>query len=480
MNSARLTGVGLFVVVGIVLFGIGLFMIGERRMLFDDSFEVHANFRSLSGLQVGAPVRVAGMDAGEVMAIEVPPGPSGHFRVRLRIVEDLHPLVRTDSVATIQTDGVIGNDFIQVSIGTELQDQAPEGSTIQSKDPFAFADLLQQLSDTVDQVNATIDEFEADVKTAIRAVTETTAEVDKVVRDVGDEIEAIALSGSEIASDIEVITQGIREGRGTVGKLLTDPELFEQMRQVTRDASETSGNVRSASENLNHVMEDVEASQIVEETEAVIRDIRRVTEKVKTALDQFQPGQGEGEDTMENVRMTLKYARDAMSSIAENAEALKQNWFFRGFFRNRGFYRLDTLTVDQYREEVLGSGDRRVIRYWLTAEEVFSSDARDETVISDTGKARLKAIMAELLRYPMPSALVVEGYAAAGSYDERYLESRNRARILRDYLLEEYELLPNYTGSIAMADNAVDSPSGSTWDGISLVLLVPRDAQRNP
>lgn len=480
MNSARLAGVGFFVVIGIVLFGVGLFMIGERRMLFQDSLEVHAYFGTLSGLQVGAQVRVAGMQAGEVMAIDVPPGPSGQFRVRLRIIEKLHPLVRTNSVATIQTDGLIGNDFVQVSVGTETQPQAPPGSTIQSKDPFAFADLLQQLSDTVDQVNATIDEFEADVKIAIRTVTETTSEVDNLVEAVGEDVKAIARSGNEIAGDIQVIARGIREGEGTVGKLLTDPELFEQMREVSRDASETSENVRSASENLQSVMEDVEASQIVEETEAVIRDIRQVTEKVKTALDQFQPEEGEGEDTMQNVRMTLKHARDAMSSIAENAEALKRNWFFRGFFRNRGFYDLETLTVDQYRDEVLGSGERRPVRYWLTAEEVFSSGPDNERVISDVGKTRIKAIMAELLRYPMPSALVVEGYADSGPYDERYLESRNRARILRDYILEEYDLLPNYTGSIAMADSAVNSPSGSTWDGISLVLLVPRDAQRNP
>src|SRR5919108_2136341 len=149
MQTSRLVWVGAFVAGGGVLFGLGLFLIGDRRGLFDDSFEVYAEFAKISGLENGAVVRVAGMDAGEVSGIQVPSGPSDKFRVRVRIREDLHAIVRTDSVASIQTDGLVGNKFLQIEAGSDQAPPAPHHGTIKSREPFDIADLLQQMSDTI-------------------------------------------------------------------------------------------------------------------------------------------------------------------------------------------------------------------------------------------------------------------------------------------------------------------------------------------
>src|SRR5688572_30383325 len=124
--------VGAFVLGGILLFAVGLFLIGDRRMMFADTFEVYAEFAEIAALDNGAKVRVAGMDAGEVENIRVPVGPGGRFRVRMRVREDLHPLIRLDSVATIQNDGLVGNKFVQVESGTEQAAQVPDRGTIQS------------------------------------------------------------------------------------------------------------------------------------------------------------------------------------------------------------------------------------------------------------------------------------------------------------------------------------------------------------
>ena len=66
MPSSRNFVVGLFLIVGTVLFAVGLFMIGDRRKLFSHDFEVYAEFKELSGLQNGADVKVGGMAACEV------------------------------------------------------------------------------------------------------------------------------------------------------------------------------------------------------------------------------------------------------------------------------------------------------------------------------------------------------------------------------------------------------------------------------
>jgi len=87
MPSSRNFAVGLFLIVGMLLFSVGLFMIGDRRMLFSEDFELYAEFAELGGLQNGADVKVGGMGAGEVIDIEVPPQPQAKFRVKVRIIE---------------------------------------------------------------------------------------------------------------------------------------------------------------------------------------------------------------------------------------------------------------------------------------------------------------------------------------------------------------------------------------------------------
>jgi phospholipid/cholesterol/gamma-HCH transport system substrate-binding protein len=85
MGRERLAAVGAFVIGGLLLFAAGLFLIGNRRMLFTDTFRVYAEFKQVAALDTGAKVRVSGVDAGEVEEIRVPEGPSGRFRVRMRV-----------------------------------------------------------------------------------------------------------------------------------------------------------------------------------------------------------------------------------------------------------------------------------------------------------------------------------------------------------------------------------------------------------
>src|SRR4029434_4859916 len=124
---------GAFVVGGLLLFGFGLFLIGDRRMLFSTSAEYYTEFAQINALESGAKVRVGGMDAGEVVEVRVPPGPGAKFQLRFRIVEKLFPVVRTDSVASIQTDGLLGSKYLLIDTGTT--DMAPAGYTLRSREP---------------------------------------------------------------------------------------------------------------------------------------------------------------------------------------------------------------------------------------------------------------------------------------------------------------------------------------------------------
>ena len=153
---SRTAKVGAFLLTGVLLFGLGLFLIGDRQKVFSRGFDVYADFSSVDGLETGANVRVSGLQAGELVEIQVPRNPGGQYRVKLRMDEKVHPLVRQDSIATIQTDGLVGDKFLEVDKGSDDSPACPPNGTIPSMEPFDFSDLMQEGRGLLDTTNTTL------------------------------------------------------------------------------------------------------------------------------------------------------------------------------------------------------------------------------------------------------------------------------------------------------------------------------------
>lgn len=446
MNRSRAVAVGAFVVAGVVLFGLGLFLIGDRRMLFSDTFDVYAEFANVSGLQSGAKVRVAGMDAGEVDTIQVPPNPSARFRVSLRIREDLHQLIRVDSVASIQNDGLVGNKFIQVDAGTDQAPIVPPKGTIQSREPFDLSAMLQRMGETIDLVSKTIVEVKNGIDGALASVVDTVKDAQGLMNDLGQDARAIMASAQKVGQNLNVIIAGVRDGKGTVGRLLTDDSLYVNARNIAADAEKAMVNVREASEQAKEVVAD------------------------------FRGDHGPLKGISGSLQQTLASAKDAMSDLAENTEALKRNFLFRGFFNRRGYFDLDEMSVQQYRQGALETGDRRVLRIWVGAAVLFEKDAAGQERLSEGGRARLDSAMAQYLAYPRNTPFVVEGYAHEATTDRRFLLSRARAQLVRDHVVGKFGLDPNHVATMPMGEEAAGSPSGDQWDGVALALFIAASA----
>ena len=141
------------------------------------------------------------MDAGEVDEIGVPPSPSGRFRVKLRLREDLHPLIRVDSVATIQTDGLVGNKFVQVDAGTDQAAIVQAGGSMQSREPFDLAQMLERMSDTIDLVTATIVEVRGGLEEALDSVTDDGERCPGRDERLGSDARAIMASTQKVTAD---------------------------------------------------------------------------------------------------------------------------------------------------------------------------------------------------------------------------------------------------------------------------------------
>ncbi len=474
-KSSYAAGVGAFVVGGLALFTIGLFMIGDRRLLFEDDFEVYAEFQRLNGLEKGGTVRVAGMNAGEITAIEFPPGPDRKFRVRMRIREDLHPVVRGDSLALIQTDGLLGNKLVEIGGGSEESPPAVDLSTIRSREPFDFADLLERFDETAKKVDDGVDTLRADLEDAFERLRGTTRNIDDKFDDIADDLGRIVTSGKQIAENIDVVVANAKAGEGTVGQLLTDRKLYDQAVQFTEAASDTTKNLSATSEHIEQLMSDLRESRIVPEAEQTVANLRKLTEQVRAAVDKLSAGEG-GKGMVDELRVTVAEAREAVSDLADNTEAMKRNFFLRGFFKKRGFYDLDSLTYDEYRE---GKLVRKYVqsREWLHQNELFSTDPDGSEKLTTPGEERLDKVMAEFLRYPRHSPIMVEGYATEGSLDEKYIRSHERAAAVKNYLVRKFRLDSGYVGVMPIiSPPAQDRP----WDGVALVLFSPKDAVVRP
>jgi phospholipid/cholesterol/gamma-HCH transport system substrate-binding protein len=180
----------------------------------------------------------------------------------------------------------------------------------------------------------------------------------------------------------------------------------------------------------------------------------------------------------QTLRNTLAEVQEVTSDLAEGTEALKRNFLFRGFFTDRGFFDLDTVSREAYVAGVLEGDDRTALRIWIGADGLFVPDETGGIDrLTDEGRRRVDSAMADLMRYPRDSPLVVEGYAESQTGEAAYLRSVDRAQTVRDYLLGRFRLQSTLTGVMPMSDQATGSPRGDgRWSGVALTLFVSNEA----
>jgi phospholipid/cholesterol/gamma-HCH transport system substrate-binding protein len=163
-------------------------------------------------------------------------------------------------------------------------------------------------------------------------------------------------------------------------------------------------------------------------------------------------------------------SREAMADLAENMEALKHGFFFRGFFNNRGFYDLNTLSLADYQSKDFDKKAHKE-REWIPEAGLFAIKADGSEELTDAGRAGIDAAMQDFQRFTEGIALIVEGYSAMGTPNERFMRSRDRSAIVREYLEKKFALSSDYVGVMAMGPVPSHTAPLASEDGVALVLL---------
>src|ERR1700691_5935272 len=115
---SRAARLGAFIVATLAILAAGIFIIGDRQYLFTSTYRLRTQFSTVVGLDAGAEVRVGGVHSSSVRGIELPKTPAGTITVLMDLQRSTHDIVKQDSVAAIQTEGVLGNEYVSISFGS--------------------------------------------------------------------------------------------------------------------------------------------------------------------------------------------------------------------------------------------------------------------------------------------------------------------------------------------------------------------------
>lgn len=346
---SRAFRLGLFIVASLLILATGVFLIGDRHFLFSPTLRLRTTFKTVSGLDEGAEVRVGGIHAGTVTHIALPSQPDGAMTVEMKLDRHTASVLRADSVASIQTEGLLGSKYVDVAFGSDAAAPLPDNGEIPSTAPLDMSDLMQQANGLLTNVRA----------------------------------------GSE---SLKNIVAKIDRGQGTLGALVNDRSMYTQIDQATSSA------------------------------------------------------------------------KGAATAFQEDMEALKHNFFLRGFFNDRGYE--DEATVNQHAIAKLPADKPiRIFSYPVTQ------------IFDDPAKAKLKSPkqLDEAGRYlestPFGVAVVVTRGGMTGDSADVLLLTQGRASVIRDYLIDHFKMDDAKIRTLGLGKSKPDSDSNGT---VEIAVYGPR------
>jgi phospholipid/cholesterol/gamma-HCH transport system substrate-binding protein len=278
--------VGLFVLVGLLVLAAGIFYVTGSKFL-GPKYQLTTYLPEVSGLTNGAPVRVDGVEVGNVESIRLLPRTPGkapqknkNIEVVMRVDKQFKDDILTDSTASLVTEGLLGNRYVNITrgfTGTPLTDKG----VIPGAEEKAMKEVVERSAEVLGNLNALSDE----VRDLIEGVKEGKGSLGKLLTDeqaynhlnsllargdtlVGNVQAGQGTLGKLVTSDemytkvnsgldhVNVILADVRAQKGTIGKLMYDPSLYDQAKQALTNGNATLDDVRAGQGTLGKLVTD--------------------------------------------------------------------------------------------------------------------------------------------------------------------------------------------------------------------------------
>jgi phospholipid/cholesterol/gamma-HCH transport system substrate-binding protein len=255
--------VGLFVLAGLTLTAVTIFFVTGSQIL-SPKYRLITYMPEVNGVQSGAPVDLDGIRVGDVQSATLTPHPQDRdhsVTLVLRIDRRYQDQIRTDSAASFDTFGLLGDRFVTISrglTGTSL----PNNGVLPSRPKAGTAEV-------VDSVNA----LTADLRELIGGIQHGHGTLGKLVAD-----PALYNHLDETVAKIDNVAASIQDGKGSVGKLITNDDLYNKVDSTLDKVDDAMGAVHDQKGTLGKLIYDQALYQNVNDTahnaSAMLADVR--------------------------------------------------------------------------------------------------------------------------------------------------------------------------------------------------------------
>ena len=269
--------VGLFFLVSLIVLGVLIELVEEWRPL-EKQYAYRAYFRSAVGLKVGDPVRVAGVDAGKVRNIGLEDS-----RVRIDFYVNDVNVVRDDSLAQIRQTNLLGGVFLGLDFGSLDRPVLPVDSEVRTQEGTNIDQLISNIDRNQDRVLKPLGDLVEDSREpmaeAIRRLERIATKIDEGQGTVGLLVNDPGLYDqlSTLSSRLDRLLVRLEDGEGTLGRLLSDPSLYDNLNRTASNFNDITEQVKSGKGTLGKLVND---ERLYADSADAMTNVRTVTDKV--------------------------------------------------------------------------------------------------------------------------------------------------------------------------------------------------------
>lgn len=248
--------VGLFFLAALILLAVMIELVQDWRP-FEEQYPYLAHFESTVGLKVGDPVRVAGVDVGKVQDITIE-----KFHVRVDFYVNLADSVREDSLAQIRQSNLLGGTFLGLDFGSEQSKILEPGSEVRTESNSNIDELITNIDRNQDRVLRPLGEMVEDGRKplldAITRLERIMSKIDEGEGTLGRLVNNPALYDeiTAVSSRLNQLLSRLDDGEGTLGKLMTDPSLYDNLNRTMINLAELSNQINSGQGTLGKLLVD--------------------------------------------------------------------------------------------------------------------------------------------------------------------------------------------------------------------------------
>jgi len=314
VNSVRL---GIFVLSGLAFLILLLFMIGRNKSLFGSTYLLKARFENVQGLIPGNNVRYSGIQSGTVKSIKILNDTT--IEVSMMVDKDMQDIIRKDAIASIGTDGIVGNKVVNIVPGKDHAELAQEGDVIISKKSIDTEAILNTLSNTNDDIS----EIVKGLKVTVQRINSSTAlwellndkTLPKELRQSALNLRLTTFKAGLMADDLHNIISDIKAGKGSVGILLKDTAFAYNLNEAVLKMNKV-GN---------------QADQLTTDVGTIVKGIQKDLNSGKGPANAFL----KDSVMVKNLNSSIDNLRKGTDGFNQNMEALKSNFLLRGYFKRK-------------------------------------------------------------------------------------------------------------------------------------------------